>query len=710
MAETSVGPGPTGHIDDFDLGVDLSGENANVDDFDFDLVDDQNDQLVQQSKSPFEDTVGGLTEPLDEALAGEDGLDVGAADGADEPVLGGAEFDIDEIDYNLGGDTPAVYGLGDNEQHSLEQKQEMTLEVLDEGGQEDALGATDAPNDDPDEITYEEQLESVDSPTNGSGYTGAEQKESEAEDESRAQHRSAHEEEEMAEDVADYEMDATGTPQDEHSSHDNDSEADESARKQSTGAQPYMSLGLDKAGFSYETDQDSTSGKVPDVTVVYANTEYPLFGNPETDDPDHYFFEDLDILRYPLSRFLQSIRGVITEWIGDDEEVRVLVHGLNLEFGETTTDALLEQVTFYQLLSLHSTLCRNDESDGSTGLRCTVRTMSHCALRIKKLVECASQGRGYGWLETEDGVNQSSGEGTEAEAISQNASQHGETEDDDDADDSSEDHTSSNEHEHSGLNIDTNPDGDDDDNGSDQYGNDDPTPAEALSQADAEEIITNLSPALSAQANPAFVSVGEDEQLGEAEGIMDEITGLDNMLPPVQNEDGGAGVAQEQDLNDPAYSYLELDTAEVSVTLNDDEAAQQPVDDEDYLDLGGGEQEAEVQADQGQPNFEDDVHNAAEAATSATATLDGDEIDYEDHTVAATTVVDAALDTLASNTMEPLQHQQTEADEIDWDDGEKLASVDNGAQSPQSITGKRAREVDETEGLAEEHDVKRHRA
>ncbi|KAL8304250.1 hypothetical protein RB600_007600 [Gaeumannomyces tritici] len=92
--------------------------------------------------------------------------------------------------------------------------------------------------------------------------------------------------------------------------------------------------------------------------------------------------------------------------------------------------------------------------------------------------------------------------------------------------------------------------------------------------------------------------------------------------------------------------------------------------------------------------------------SSASATLDGEEIDLEEVLATADPTDDNHLDDGFENPhKEPL-----DADEIDWEDHENDGAVADGITTPLSNTGKRAREVDDGEVPSDGHDVKRHRS
>ncbi|EFX04669.1 hypothetical protein CMQ_1597 [Grosmannia clavigera kw1407] len=137
-------------------------------------------------------------------------------------------------------------------------------------------------------------------------------------------------------------------------------------------------------------DEASTA----DVTVTWGTEVCPLFKTSEVDSPDSFFLEDLEAANYPLSKFLLTIRSGIASWVHAEDEIFIRIDDLGFEFGETTTEALLDQVTFHNLIALHNTLLTNDDATLSKGLHITLGTRPNCLLRLKKLVSEAGSGKG----------------------------------------------------------------------------------------------------------------------------------------------------------------------------------------------------------------------------------------------------------------------------------------------------------------------------
>ena len=199
----------------------------------------------------------------------------------------------------------------------------------------------------------------------------------------------------------------------------------------------------------------------------------------------------------------------------------------------------------------------------------------------------------------------------------------------------------------------------------------------------------NSHPQPSAAIHSGLGSPGSDSSLGDDFSSVVSSGRVSYTIPDTDN--GMAYLELDQDIvphDDGLYGDNQLRDEDL-------------LDDDEYLDLEG---------DAGQGHATDkvttqDAQNLSEThgQSSTTSTVNGDEIDYEDHPAGITN------GETADATHEPLkelgdsnQDQQAGLDEIDWDDEDK-AIAPNAAASPSiSITGKRNREEDEADGLVDE--------
>lgn len=363
-------------------------------------------------------------------------------------------------------------------------------------------------------------------------------------------------------------------------------------------------------------------------------------------------------------------------------------------------------MTFHNLLALHNTLVKNDDSDKTKGVHITLSTRSNCLLRLKDLVGGAGSGKGLSEFPSATSrVDESSDDSGEAEAESDDSSPDGEVDEMVDEDDDEE------------IEDDIEEDAEDDGVDVDMAGSlDDESVA---SQGFAEAVINEAgrseldTPTADEDADEDADAVEETDYINYTnEEVDDDVDGVHL---------GPDGVADPPTPHADVGDEFEFANAEDNLIdgLASDEAELNQVDDldllEDINDAGdivshgqeGGAVETAGQEDhQQEENHEDDFldlsgdidDTAASAATleagnkaddlelsldtSATATLDNDEIDYEDSRPNGEKT-EATLD--------------TGADEIDWDVEIKNAAppADPAATSP-TASGKRTREVDES--------------
>ncbi len=130
----------------------------------------------------------------------------------------------------------------------------------------------------------------------------------------------------------------------------------------------------------------------------------------------------------------------------------------------------------------------------------------------------------------------------------------------------------------------------------------------------------------------------------------------------------------------------------------------QAPDDDEYLDLGediAQDAQSGVSEDADKVTFQSAQISSYQS--SATTTLDGDEIDYEESGLVVTgsgtgeVADEGSLDHSVNNHGEALG-----VDEIDWDDEDKISAPNATTSTPTSITGKRSREVTEIDDLLDD--------
>ncbi|KFX85702.1 hypothetical protein V490_09468 [Pseudogymnoascus sp. VKM F-3557] len=128
------------------------------------------------------------------------------------------------------------------------------------------------------------------------------------------------------------------------------------------------------------------------ITVGYQGSEYALVASSESDDPDSYFLKDPSVLKEPLSALFAVLRDILHDEIPTGDELVFTIDDLGLETCETSTANA--EISFSQIVDLHTTLIRNDSKDTLPPLFVTLATKSEFGRFFANLVEDARQGKG----------------------------------------------------------------------------------------------------------------------------------------------------------------------------------------------------------------------------------------------------------------------------------------------------------------------------
>ncbi|CAK7215960.1 hypothetical protein SCUCBS95973_002643 [Sporothrix curviconia] len=735
MAEISADVPVPAVAEDVDFTLDIPGTDAVAEDFDFDLGE------AKDGANPGQDDGDGPTSTLTK-------IEIAA--------------DVDEIGYEE-----------DEGQHLPEQ--EVTLDT-DHHAEENNAPAHD--DDADDEIGYEE-AEAVETTitTRDDGHGVAE-------DGGNGIDRAEHQEDNREQNDIDFGFDEGGDShagegdheehRDEHGhggydqedgSHangDEDEDVENAAAKEEEGDaeenedddddddeenQPRHTEvdqdDSDGTGQDYDGDDDDDEGSPSeiglgelrnmypastfDVVVTWGEQVCPLFKTPGVEDPDSFYLDDYEAMNLPLSTFLETIRSSISSWVHGSDEIYIRVEDLGLEFGETTTEALLSQVTFHNLLALHNTLAKNDDANATKGVHITLGTRPNCLLRLKDLVSGAGAGKGLSAFQSASSrMDDSSDESAEAEAESDDSSPDVEVEDmleedDDDADEGADEDVDEDIDEDDAVDVDMAGSLDDQSVAGQSFAEaaaeeaggaeletpmadeDDDADTGAVNEADyvdytnddvdddaANGVLLAGHNGVSELATP-HADVGDDLDFAAAE---------DDLLSGLAGDEKALEQADDldllEDINDDGELVSHDQEGAAVEASNGLEPAEQDNDhhgenDDDFLDLNGDIDETVASAETLEASTKADGAEAS-LETSATATLDHDEIDYEEKP-AAEAKEDAPLDIAV--------------DEIDWDD-----ELKNAAPSSPTASGKRTREADESgDALLDDlPDLKRHRA
>lgn len=435
--------------EDTEFSFDAATHEGNPeDDFDFDLGHDD-DKALEQPGGAEEHDFNDLVDPIDpvgpiEPVAATAPVEELKAESHHEEA-----DDEDKISYEEGG-----VPLGDENAEENEPKHEDADEIdYEDVDLTSAALHEDLPvlEEKPEEHVAEESHNGIDfgfetseAPQELSEHDdGAD--DDDDDDDVDTSFRDAHDQdadeddEEEEEEEEEVEADEAEEEADEADDADDADDADEEAEEEEEDGE------TDEADYIYDEDEDeddannspggslnaglgqlhslAATTSTADVTVTWGDEVCPLFKASEGDNPNSFFLEDREAINYPLSKFLQTVRSGIASWVHAGDEIFIRIDDLGFEFGEvrlsifilpfvrvknilanvvnqTTTEALLHQVTFHNLLALHNTLLTNDDATAARGLHITLGTRPNCLLRLKELVGGAGLGKGLSAFST----------------------------------------------------------------------------------------------------------------------------------------------------------------------------------------------------------------------------------------------------------------------------------------------------------------------
>ncbi|KIN06039.1 hypothetical protein OIDMADRAFT_141678 [Oidiodendron maius Zn] len=166
-------------------------------------------------------------------------------------------------------------------------------------------------------------------------------------------------------------------------------------------------------GVSYPTDGLQTL-PIPEILVLYQETEYALFSTSELDDPDSFFLSDTSILNNPISDFLKAIRNVIHDDLANEDELCLSIGDMGIEVEEVSlstyyslstilkvspqTSTLIQDVTLRQILNLYEGLLRNDGVDSPQPFCVQLGVRPNFAKRLANLAAGFTEGKGLSEL------------------------------------------------------------------------------------------------------------------------------------------------------------------------------------------------------------------------------------------------------------------------------------------------------------------------
>lgn len=422
---------------------------------------------------------------------------------------------------------------------------------------------------------------------------------------------------------------------------------------------------------------------------------------------------------------------------------------------QTTTEALLDQVTFHNLIALQNTLLTNDDATLSKGLHITLGTRPNCLLRLKELVSGAGSGKGLSSFQQARTSSDDSSDGEDhADKSDEPSSDNGfidgvEEDEGDDLTPEAEmvdvdiaaDETETFGGEGVGLAM-TGEGAESVDHGADDvdtegghgvnvseeeadfvdFTNEEEDDTGGVSlKGTGEPDLSREEHTPSQSSNDRFEQQDKHGELNSAEDAEAPNHRHDSELLnsfghvgglPGQEQDGelyelvhniSDGIISDIPLQDSVL-HLEPDNGLGPIDQahqHDDLQSLDEDNEDDFLDLSGDFDDVPPPTALSEDTS---YHNVAsedvEVSLGTSATLDNDEIDYEDRDTTA--IIGPGFGEDAHTSTEGFHLQNNDApapivpadpglDEIDWDDEDKNGATSEAASTPATATGKRTR-------------------
>ncbi|KAI8225452.1 hypothetical protein K4K55_008983 [Colletotrichum sp. SAR 10_96] len=442
--------------------------------------------------------------------------------------------------------------------------------------------------------------------------------------------------------------------------------------------------------------------EIPAVTVSYKGVEYPFFYNSPDSEGKECFFDDLSLLHCKMEGVLAGFRRELANELGPFDELAFQIDELGLEFAESTQPDLISDITLGQVISVFDSLVKNQDADASKPLYALLVTRPNCKKRWLSLVDDAYNGKGLDEVSYYF-ASQAQSEMAEPEILDDEPGMVGE---DDNADATAwPDSPAESKHD------------DQDDAQAQDLDEDVPSALEEAANED-DDVGTGIAE--------------EDDDATKVDDTVDE-SAFDAELTAVVEDLDGEATMVDTDINllDESTVVADTDAVEsnpMTEVMEDQEpqtSGENEIDDSNPLVNTDAEDEVDllnaVENDPQWPNDEDSaalVDQSVEATdenatnkvtpnTSATSTLNGDEVTYENNELDVN--ADVGENDINENDGADVEGQDDELEEIDW--REFPGQGDDEVSESPAIVGKRPRsDVDDLLDDEAEKDVKRRRS
>ncbi|KAL8873865.1 MAG: hypothetical protein Q9174_000720 [Haloplaca sp. 1 TL-2023] len=146
-----------------------------------------------------------------------------------------------------------------------------------------------------------------------------------------------------------------------------------------------------------DAEEESASHESPyvhPVLIVYQGSEMFLFPPAEEDQEEDqtYLISEEAFAGETIEILLKECRKVLQDSIGDQEELQIVIHDLDLVICESTVEAT--KTTLFDVLEVFQGLYRVDSDDDPPPMSMALSTKSRFSRRLEYLIGCASEGIG----------------------------------------------------------------------------------------------------------------------------------------------------------------------------------------------------------------------------------------------------------------------------------------------------------------------------
>ncbi|KAF3347504.1 hypothetical protein VdG2_04226 [Verticillium dahliae VDG2] len=488
---------------------------------------------------------------------------------------------------------------------------------------------------------------------------------------------------------------------------------DESGADPSTNAEALIA---DSSAASLDTPGEEDA-QMPVVTVSWHGVEYPMFYNS-----------------CKMEELLASLRRVLVDDVAESEELVLQVEELGLEFAESSHPDHFSEITLGSILQVFDHLVKNKDPEATRPMYALLITRPNCSKRWSSLIEDAWNGKNIDEVSYSfHSRDQEAIEEAEVEAEDAEMFLNQDDLDDDMGGDFDDLVEQDNEADHE-L-----PDSADE-------GRDDPELTndadEGTTTLDANELdltvdaaddvaalqeseqiapletdtLTSVTAVDEADidAGAADASMLDDvAALGELDTVPDpDATVLAELDEPVTTaavlEDVNASIQMPEAIDGDGQQATELNAPLLSDGFNPLLAAEASNNDlnEQQQTTGYADNDEQLDLDPDETGVDLSVVNQGTPVTSATATLDGDEVDDLGAEIDLTADIPQDGETINGNS----EHGPNDLEEIDWRDFPGDGD-DEVSHESTSVSGKRPRtDEDDLLGAEDEQDAKRLRS